>query len=335
MWVAGTDGATSNVFYFVFSGGSMTGYTDPSTGKMYYYYSGGGSPSTPGTIHSLNADGTPDATYGPFLQGSPAFTFDPGTGYVFLTDGSGINVNVLKNPSLAYNIPVGEVAAFDTNSGLVCAVQPNTDTAYCFMAAGVSTSVVVATIGFPKGSQPAAVKVFPDGSIVVFTRGNSTLSWFAISGSTATPTGTLVLPEFTNADATYWQTYHWTGGGNMVLVNGTLGVMGYVVNADGTVSQKLALVDIAAHTVNQYADLPAGTVFLAADPTNNAIVAEYPDFSVSPPVTRFERIYVDTGNATTLTSTSTLVPGAAIFVTQGGNNILICVSGGCDLQPNQ
>ena len=260
------------------------------------------------------------------------------TGYVFLTDGSGINVNVLKNPSTAYNVPVGEVAAFDQSNGLVCAVQPQTDNAYCFMAsqAGIPQSQrVIATINFPKGSQPSAVKVFPDGSIVVFTRGNSTLSWFVISGSTATPTGTLVLPEFTNADATYWQTYHWTGGGNMVLVNGTVGVMGYAVNSDGTVSQKLALVNNTAHTVNQIADLPAGTVFLAADPTNNAIVAEYPDFSGSSPVTRFERIYVDTGNTTTLTSTATLVPGAGFLVTNDGSHIAVCVSGGCDLQPNQ
>jgi len=50
IWATGADGAVSNNIYFTFNGGSMIGYTDPSTGKMYYYNSGGGSPSTPGTI---------------------------------------------------------------------------------------------------------------------------------------------------------------------------------------------------------------------------------------------------------------------------------------------
>jgi len=336
IWATGTDGATSNALHFTFDGGSMVGYADPSTGVMYYYYAGG-SATSKAAIFTFKPDGTADSSY-PALSASPAFTFDPGTGWEFYTEGDGVDAYMITNPSMAVNIPIGEVAALDTNGGLVCAVQPNTDTAYCFMAnqAGIPQDQrVIATISFPKGSQPSAVKVLDASHVIFLARGNSTVSEFTISGSASAPVWTLALPEFTNADATYWQSYHWTGGGNMVLAGSTLGVMGYAVNADGTVGEKLALVNITTHAINQYVDLPNGTVFLAADPTNNAIVAEHPDYSGKTPITALTRIYVDTGISALLHAQSNLIPGAAIFVTQTGSNILVCVQGKCDSQPNQ
>ena len=100
-------------------------------------------------------------------------------------------------------------------------------------------------------------------------------------------------------------------------------------------SQKLALVDNTVQTLTQYVDLPNGTVHITPDPTNNAIVAEYPDFSGAAPVTRFERIYVDTGNTMLLQSTSNLVPGAGFLVTNDGSHIAVFVEGKADFEPNQ
>lgn len=338
MWVTGTDGVTSNALRFTFDGGSMVGFQDPSTGESYYYY-GGDAISAPGTVFSFKPDGTPDITNPVFIGSSPAFTFDPGTGYVFLTDSGRTDVNGINNPSVAaYSIPIGEVAAYDTSGGLVCAVQPQTDTTYCFMATQAAiqqSDRVIATIHFPQGSQPAAVKVLDASHAVVFTRGDSKLSWFTISGAAATPAGALALSQFTNADAAYWHAYPFTGGGNIVAVGSALGVMGRVVNGNGTVSEMLALVNNAAQTVSRYVALPDGTLFLAADPTNGAIVAEYPDYSGATPVTAFTRIYVDTGNSVLLHSTSVLLPGAAFFVTRDGSKIAIFVQGRSDFQPNQ
>jgi hypothetical protein len=338
IWITGTDAITSNTLRFTFDGGQMVGFQDPSTGEMYYYYGGDGA-STPGTVFSFRPDGTPDITYPTFIQGSPAFTFDPGTGYVFLTDSGRTNVNGINNPSVGYAIPLGEVAAYDTSGGLVCAVQPNTDKVYCFMASQAAipqSNRVIATISFPQGSQPAAVKVIDASHVIILTRGDSKLSWFTISGATVTPIGTpLALSVFTNADATFRQTYPLTGGGNIVVVGSVLGVMGRVVNGNGTVSEKLALVNSDTQTVNRYADLPDGTIFLAADPTNSAIVAEYPDYSGNTPVTAFTRIYVDTGNSVLLHSTSNLLPGAQFLVTRDGSHIVISVQGTTDRELNQ
>jgi hypothetical protein len=182
--------------------------------------------------------------------------------------------------------------------------------------------------------------VFDASHIVIYGRGDQTLRWYTISGTTfatmsATAAGTLVLSEFTPTDANYWRAHPVTGGWYLATVGGTLAVMGQTVNADGTVSQKLALVDNAAKTLRQYVPLPDGTIRIAADPTNNAVLAEYPDLSGASPITRFQRVYLDTGNSVLLTSTSNLVPGAGLFVTQNGNNMLICVQGKCDSQLNQ
>lgn len=114
-----------------------------------------------------------------------------------------------------------------------------------------------------------------------------------------------------------------------------LGVVGRVVNGNGTVSEKLALVNNTTQTVNQYVSLPDGTIFLAADPTNGAILTEHPDYSGATPVTAFTRIYVDTGNSVPLTSTSNLVPGAGFLVTRDGSKIGVFVQGRADFQPNQ
>ena len=205
-------------------------------------------------------------------------------------------------------------------------------------------NILYAVPGIPAGSQPTAVKVLDASHVVIYGRGDRTLRWYTISGTThatmsATPAGTLQLSEFTEIGASlntgYWQSYPVTGGWYLEVVGGTIGVMGQTVNGNGTMSQKLALVDGTTKTLRQYVDLPDGTVRIAPDSTNSAFAVEYPDLSGDSPVTRFARVYADTGNTALLTSTSELVPGAGFLITQDGSYIAVFVLGGIDLQPNQ
>ncbi len=168
-----------------------------------------------------------------------------------------------------------------------------------------------------------------------YGRGDQTLRWYTIEGTSATTAGTLQLSEFTAVNAAYWKQYPATGGWEMAYVDGTLCVMGQVVNADGTVSQKLALVDNTNQTLTQYVTLPPGTIHIAADPVHNGVVAEYVDFSGTTPITRFARVDVNTGAVTTLQSTSQLIPGAGFLVTDDGSQIAVFVQGKADFIPNQ
>lgn len=205
------------------------------------------------------------------------------------------------------------------------------------------------TIALPAGSQPTAVKVLPGfagivgGSapvppmVIVFGRGDRTVRFFSVTnysgGTTVTAGDTFVLQDFTATDATYWNEHPVTGGWDMVLTSTGLAIMGQLVNSDGSVSQKLALVNGTTKAI-QYVDLPAGTIHIATDLANNAVAAEYPDFSGTSPVMRFVRVYADTGNVVQLQSVSSLVPGAGFLVTKDGNNIAVFSGGQADFQPN-
>jgi hypothetical protein len=339
--VVGTDGAVSNTLLFIFDGSQNVAAEDPSSGEIYYDYSGNGTTGS-GALQSFTSNGTPNGTI-TGGGGAAAIAVDGKTVYLTQPEplASGVNgivaLDVTSGSTTFIPINDGEPLAIDAGSGLVCVTIPtgggspnSTDAVDCHNSGGT-----FAVPGIPSGSEPTAIKVVDSSHIVVSGRGDQTLRWYTISGTTATAAGTLQLQEFTLIDANYWKTYPATGGWYLVEVGSTLGVMGQVVNGDGTVGQKLALVNNTTQALSQYVNLPAGTIHVAADPTNNAVVAEYPDFTVTPPITRFEQVHADTGNSTTLGSTSNFVPGAGLLVTQDGKNLFICVGGTCGLQPNQ
>ena len=340
MWVVGSDGAKSNTLLLTFDGSQNVAVQDPSSGEVYYYSAGNGSDGS-GEIMKFKPDGTADGSHG-YSSGASAIAFDSGT--LFLTQPALLTstINGIATFDAGWNgglIPIsnGEPLAIDAKDGLACITAPTgggspnaTDVVDCNGNAGLFT-----VPNIPANSAPTPIRVLDTSHIIVYGRGDQTLRWYTISGTTATASGTLQLSEFTATDANYWKTYPATGGWELVTIGSTIGVMGQVVNSDGTVSQKLALVNNTNQTLTQYVDLPNGTVHITADPTNNAIVAEYPDFTDSPPVTRFERIYVDTGNSVLLQSTSTLVPGAGFLITNDGSTIAVFVEGKADFQPNQ
>jgi hypothetical protein len=340
MWITGTDGAKSNTLWLTFDGSEDIAAEDPSSGEIYYAYSGNGTQGS-FSVLKFKQDGTAD---GSFMDGGFGIAVDNTTHDVVFSGENGTvgaddpNGKILTGLTIPanYSSTPPDVLAVSAVGGLACATQPTIDSASCFyLPTQPQTEQPFSLPGLPSGSQPNPINVLDASHVALYGRGDQTLRWYAISGTTATAAGTLALSEFTPTDANYWRTYPATGGWDLVEVGSTLCVMGQVVNSDGTVSQKLALVNDTNQTLVQYVDLPAGTIHIAPDPTNNAIVAEYPDFTVSPPVTRFERIYVDTGNSVLLTSTSNLVPGAGFLVTNDGSHIAFFVEGKADFQPNQ
>jgi len=338
LWVTGADGAKSNTLWLTYDGSENVAVEDPASGEIYYAYSGNGTQGS-FSVLKFKQDGTTD---GNFQDGGFGIAVDNTThDVVFSAENAMVGVDDPNGNELtAVRIPNSSSSAYvlavSASGGIGCATQPTIDSTSCFY---LPTQVQVGTsfqlLGLPSGSQPTAIKVLDSSHVVLYGRGDQTLRWYTISGTTATATGTLQLSEFAATDANYWKTYPATGGWDLVMVGSTLGVMGQVANSDGTVSQKLALVNSTNQTLIQYADLPDGTVHIAADPTNNAIVAEYVDFTVSPLVTRFERTYADTGNSILLTSTSNLVPGAGFLVTEDGSHIAVFVEGKADFQLNQ
>jgi Bacterial Ig-like domain (group 2) len=337
IWASGADGATSNTLWFTFDGSENIAAEDPSSGEIYYAYSGNGTQGS-FSVLKFKQDGTAD---GNFQAGGYGIAIDDQTHDVVFSSGGGGNIYGFDGTIFTgFRIPTSSstanVIAVSASGGLACATQPTIDSASCFYLPTQPVAVQPFTFpNLPSGSQPTAIKVLDGSHVVVYGRGDQTLRWYTISGSTATASGTLQLSEFTATDANYWKQYPATGGWEIVEVGSTLGVMGQVVNSDGTVGQELALVNNTNHSLIQYVDLPAGTVHIAADPTNNAVVAEYVDFSGSSPVLRFERIYVDTGNSVLLTSTSNLVPGAGFLVTNDGSQIAVFVEGKADFELNQ
>jgi len=342
MWITGSDGVQSNVLWLLYRGSQQMAVQNSATGEIYYYYSGDDNP-TSSALLKFKPDGTADGSVS--VNGN-AIAVDNQTGYVLTT----VPLNILPYGGLfVYDLNGGRAAitmgssttlslAIDAQNGLACATQPDVDTAYCFLTANAMSSSSPPTVfplPMPTGSQPTAVKVLDGSHVVVYGSGDQTLRWFTISGTTATASGTLKLGELTATDSTYWSNYPDTGGWSIVQVGSTLGVMGQVVNTDGTVDQELAIVNNASQAqVGGYVKLPAGTILIAPDAANGAITAEYPDTDGAAPVMRFARFYLGTGNFPDLTSTSTLVPAVGFLCTQNGK-LATFVLGQADFEPNQ
>lgn len=338
--LSGTDGATSNTFYITYAG-SQNAVVADSSGNYYYccdvavssaasapyslkFPSGGGASSqinVAGPAIAIDTSANPNVLYFTEISG--------------LTPKSNGIEELPVGSSSGTLIPLanGEPLAIDAGGGLVCVTIPsgfptpnNTDAVDCHNSNGNFTAPV------PSGSDPAAVKVIDGSDFVVYGRGDQTLRWFTVSGAAATATGTLQLSQFTAAGPQWFTKLPITGGWNIAMEGTTLAVLGQVAGA--SVTQELALVNNANKTLIQYVNLPAGTLRIAADSTNHAFVAAYPDFSGSSPLTRFLRI--STGGTTTqLTSTSALVPAAGLVVTPDGSQIGVFLAGKSDFEPNR
>ncbi len=339
-WVTGQDGAKSNTLWLTFDGSQNMAVEDSSSGEIYYSYSGD-SVQNPGNILKYKQDGTAD---GSLIGSVPGIAVDGTTHDVVFVQAGGADI-VITNPDSnnafgAFSPNNSHYLGVSAADGLGCATEPESDVVTCFdlptQQVFVSTPYVNLP-GIPSGSQPLPVKVMDSSDVVVYGRGDSTLRWYTVSssGTSATAAGTLTLSQLTPANAAYWNQYPVTGGWEIAEANGILGIMGQVVNADGTVSQKLALVDNTNQTLMQYADLPPGTIHITADPVHNGILAEYVDFSGATPITRFARIDVNTGSVTTLSATSALFPGVGFLVTNDGSYIAVFAGGKADFIPYQ
>jgi len=226
--------------------------------------------------------------------------------------------------------------ALATNGGVSCATQDVAGTLSCVKNSPRTQQPQPPVITASNLNQPLALTM-PDAShVVVYCTGDQTLRWFTLDvvAGTATPSGTFAIQGLTNVDAQYQSTYSTTGGWFVVQFGSTLGVMGQLVNGDGTVDQVLVAVDNTAKTqIGSNFTLPRGTTLITADSLNGAFAVEYPDTTVDPPVMRYGRYFPGTGNFLPLTSTSTLVPGAGFLAV--GNLLPTFNSGQGDFPPNQ
>ena len=336
MQVTGTDSVSSNTLWFTFDGAENMAAEDPSTGEVFYGYTGDGSQSSFSTL-KFKQDGAADGEISSVQPNGIAIdasmhevveSYEQGVAFY---DASG---NVLGGTGVPNS--TASVLAVSAADGLGCGTAPEIDAAFCFdLPTSQFQNVTTFSLPVPSGSQPTPIMVLNASDVVLYGRGDQTLRWYTVSGSSASKAGTLALSQFTPANAAYWKQYPSTGGWEMASVAGTLCVMGQVVNADGTVSQKLALVENANQALAQYVALPPGTVHIAADPAHNGVLAEYVDFSGTTPITRFARIDVNTGSVTTLSATSQQVPGAGFLVTNDGSQIAVFVGGKADFILNQ
>ena len=323
---------TSNILWLFYRGGQPMAAQDFfGSGEVWYSYSGNGSNLSFKTL-KFTATGAADGSI--FMSGN-GIAYDACSSNLILTALGGVHVYGVSD------IVMGSapVVAVDAQDCLAAAAQPTTDTVYVFYPSQANTSHQLATtISLPTGSQPTAIKVLSGGTtIVVYTRGDSTLRWFTVANNTATPAGTLAL-TFTKTDSAYWKARPFTGGWQIVATDAatsTLGVLGQMVNGDGSVGQALVIVDANAKVqLGNTVTLPAGTVWIAPDVASGTIDAEYPDTSGDTPVMRAVSYYLSADKLVDLNSTSTLVPGVGFLVTQAGK-IATFVLGQSAFQPNQ
>lgn len=343
--LSGTDGALSNTFGVAYAG-SQNAVVADSSGNFYYCCSVAvNTPPPAAAAYSLKfpAGSTTPST---ISVSGPSIAIDTSTQTLYFTEissltpsSNGIEPVPLSTGTAGTLIPItnGQPLAIDAADGLVCVTipsgkpTPNTgaDAVDCHNSSGTFT-----VPGIPSGSAPAAIKVIDSTDFVVYGRGDQTLRWYTVSGSAAAPAGTLQLSKFTAIDSSYWSSHPVTGGWNIAFEGGTLAVMGQVVGSSG-VTQELALVNDAGEALIGYANLPAGTLRIAADPKNSAFVAAYPDFTGSTPVTRFARVGANNQTFTTLTSTSSVVPAAGLAVTPDGSQIGTFAAGKADFEANK
>lgn len=344
--LSGTDRAVSNTFDVAYAGSQNDVVVDLN-GNYYYCCSVAQKTPPPsstqpgGPAYSLKF---PAGSTTPSIinVSGPAIAIDTSTQTLYFTEISSLTPNsngiepvALGTGTAGTLIPLtnGEPLAIDAADRLVCVTLPaggpspnTTDAVDCY-----NGSAIITVPGIPPGSEPAAIKVIDGSHFVVYGAGDDTLRWYTVSGSAA-PAGSLALSQFTKIDSSYWSAHPVTGGWNIALEGGTIAVMGQVVGS--TVTQELALVNNASQTLVGYANLPPGTLRIAADPTNSAFVAAYPDFTGKSPVTRFVRVSASSGSVTTLTSTSPVVPAAGLAVTPGGSKIGVFAAGQADFEPN-
>jgi hypothetical protein len=354
-WFLGSDGVQSNVLWLLYRGSQNTAVQSAATGEIYYYFSGNGTANAQGCFASIllvKPDGTADGSI-PCIPFANSFAIDDTNGYLALvgeviTNESGIVFYNLNNLNEVNGVPIAvnaialsdaatQIFAIATNGGNSCVVAPEAGTLFCVKDGPATQQPQPPVITITGLNDPLAL-VMPDPEhVVVYCTGDQTLRWYTLDvvAGTATPSGPLALQGFTNTDESFWNTYVATGGWFIVQVGSTVGVVGQVVNTDGTVSQQLALVDNVSQTqIGSNYELPGGTILIAPDAANGAITIEYPDITGSSPITRFARLYVGTGNMVDLASTSTLTPSVAFLVLQNGE-ILTGVEGQIALEPNQ
>jgi hypothetical protein len=340
----------SNVLWLLYRGSQNEAVQSAATGEIYYSYSGNDTRSPQGCFGSVllfKPDGTVDGSI-PCLGGGVAIAVDDTNHYLIVpwTGGVGFydlnNLNIVGGSPIPVNsISLGSSTAYTfavaTNGGVSCITQPEAGTISCMKDSPNTQKPQPPVITITGLNDPLALVTPDPNHVIAYCTGDQTLRWYSLDvvAGTATPSGVLTLQEFTNTDANFWNNYVATGGWFIVQVGSTLGVMGQVVNSDGTVSQQLALVDnVSQAQIGGNYGLPGGTILIAPDAANGAIVAEYPDLTGSSPITRFSRLYVDTGNMVDLASTSTLAPSVAFLVLQNGE-ILTGVEGQIILEANQ
>ena len=339
LWVTGQDGVKSNTVWLAFDGSQNMAAEDSSTGEIFYAYPGNGTSFSQFTMN-FHQDGTTDGEFSDAICPC-GVAVDSSTHEVLEPSESGILQAFTSTGNSLGGIGINRsnVLGVSTADGIGCGTEPESDIAFCtkLPSSPFNGTPAFALPGIPSGSQPTPILILDASDVVLYGRGDTTLRWYTVSssGTSATAAGTLTLSQFTPANAAYWNQYPVTGGWEITEVNGILGVMGQVVNADGTVSQKLALVNNADQTLAQYVSLPPGTIHITADPVHNGILAEYVDVSGATPITRFVRIDVNTGSMTTLSATSALFPGVGFLVTNDGSHIAVFVGGKADFEPYQ
>ena len=354
-WFLGSDGVQSNVLRLLYRGSQNTAVQSTATGEIYYLYSGDGSASAQGCRSELllfKPDGEADGSI-TCIPSANSFTIDDADHYLILigeviADKSGVVFYDLNNLNEVDGtpMPVNDIALSDTSTqifavatsgGNSCVVAPEAGTLFCVKDSQATQKPQPPIITVSGLNDPLALAMPDPNHVIAYCTGDQVLRWYTLDfvGGTATPSGTLALQDFTATTADFWNNYIATGGWFIVQVGSTLGVMGQVVNTDGTVSQELALINNTTQAqIGGNYKLPGGTVLIAPDAANGAIVAEYSDLTGDTPITRFARLYVDTGNLVDLSSTSTLAPSVAFLVLQNGE-ILTGVGGQIALQPNE
>jgi hypothetical protein len=348
-WIVGSDGAQSNVLWLLYRGSQNAAVQSAATGEIYYYYSGNETANAQGCYASilLFKDGTSDGNI-PCVGGNGTLAVDDSNHYLIVVGAGGVGFYDLENLDIVGGVPIpvngitlGSATtmsfAVATSGGVSCITQPEAGTTSCMKDSPATQKPQPPVIVITGLNEPLALTMPDAGYVVVYCTGDQTLRWYALDvvAGTATPSGVLTLQEFTNTDANFWNNHVATGGWFIVQVGSTLGVMGQVVNADGTVSQELALVDNTSQAqIGSNYELPGGTILVTPDAANSAITIEYPDITGSSPITRFSRLYVGTGNMADLASTSTLAPSVAFLVLQN-DEILTGVEGQTALEPNQ
>jgi uncharacterized lipoprotein YbaY len=344
-WVTGTDGTVSKPAWLFFTGSLQQVVEDTSSGELYYLDRGDATASS-WSFMKFKSDGTSD---GSFHRNGSGIAFDSTTGYLIVGSYTNGTLSLFDSKNIVivngfgiqnYAVTMGTsdspIFAVAANGGIACVSQLLAGTASCIKESLTTTYPVMLASGL---NQPAAITMPDPNHLAVYTRGDSTLSKFDLSsGTAAVPAGTLALPGFTPYDTAFKNTYPLVRGWYLATVGSNIAVMGQTVNADGTVSQRLAIVNGTTMTqIGDYVTLPPGSFRMVADAADNAVIVEYPDISGDAPVTRVAAFSAATGAQLNWSTppTSDVVPAAGFLYTSQ-RRLVFCVEGRCDVKtPSQ